>query len=137
MQRSEDVERKWHLVDIKGKVLGRVATEIALMLSGKNKPTFSPHVDGGDYVVVINAAQVEVTRNKAEKKLYRWHTGFPGGLKEMLFKDLMLRHPEQAIERAVYNMLPKNRLRKNRMVRLKIFVSDQHSYQNELKNVSK
>jgi len=133
MQRKEDVVRNWHLVDLDGKVLGRVATDIAKLLSGKDKPTFTPHVDGGDYVVVINASKVEVTRNKAETKVYRWHTGFPGGLKEMTFKRMMRRHPERAIQKAVYNMLPKNRLRKDRMGRLKIFAFEQHPYQNQLK----
>ncbi|HDQ15635.1 MAG TPA: 50S ribosomal protein L13 [Bacteroidetes bacterium] len=133
MQRKEDVVRDWHLVDLEGKVLGRVATEIAKLLMGKDKPTFTPHVDGGDYVVAINASKVELTRNKKESKVYRWHTGFPGGLKEMTFERMMKKHPEKVIERAVYNMLPKNRLRKNRMVRLKIFALDQHPYQNQLK----
>ncbi len=132
MQRTQDVKRQWQLVDVKGQVLGRVATQIATMLTGKNKTTYTPHVDGGDYVVVINAAQVELTRNKEEKKLYRWHTGFPGGLREMLFSDMMKRDPSRVIQKAVYNMLPKNRLRNQRMTRLKIFVADQHPYQDQL-----
>ena len=133
MQRKEDVTRSWHLVNLEGKVLGRAATEIAKLLVGKDKPTYTPHVDGGDYVVLINASKVEVTRNKENTKIYRWHTGFPGGLKEISFKRLLVRSPERIIQRAVGNMLPKNRLRKDRMARLKIFPLAQHPYQNELK----
>lgn len=133
MQRKEDVSRAWHLVDLEGKVLGRAATEIAKLLTGKEKTTFTPHVDGGDYVVIINASKVEVTRNKEDKKIYRWHTGFPGGLKEISLRQLLKRYPERVIQRAVKNMLPKNRLQKDRMARLKVFPLDQHPYQNELK----
>lgn len=133
MQRKEDINRSWHLIDLQGQVLGRVATEIAELLIGKNKPTYTSHVDGGDYVVVINASKVEVTRNKEEKKMYRWHTGFPGGLKEMSLNQMLKRHPERVIQKAVKNMLPKNRQRSDRMVRLKVFPLDQHPYQNELK----
>lgn len=133
MQRKEDVSRDWHLIDLEGKVLGRAATEIAKLLVGKDKLTYTPHVDGGDYVVLINASKIEVTRNKENTKIYRWHTGFPGGLKEISFKRLLMRSPERIIQRAVRNMLPKNRLRKDRMARLKIFSLDQHPYQNELK----
>ncbi|KUK79469.1 MAG: 50S ribosomal protein L13 [Microgenomates bacterium 39_7] len=137
MQKSEDVERKWHLVDVEDKVLGRVATEIAELLIGKSKPTYTPHVDGGDYVVVTNAAKVAVTGNKGSDKIYRWHTGFAGGLKEIAFNQLLTKSPEKIIQKAVRNMLPKNRLQRLRMNRLKVFVDDQHPYQNELKREAK
>jgi len=132
MLRKEDVERKWHLVDLDGQVLGRAATKIAKLLMGKDKPAYTPHVDAGDYVIAINAAKIEVTRNKAERKFYRWHTGFPGGLREIVFKDLINKHPERAIEKAVFNMLPKNKHRKKRMIRLKVYPLNEHPYQDQL-----
>ena len=134
MQNKKNVTRKWHLVDVKGRILGRVATEIAQKLIGKNKVTYTPHVDSGDYVVVINASQVELSRNKADKKVYRWHTGFPGGLKERKFKDMLVQKPEFIIQRAVKNMLPKNKMRDRRMTRLKIFAGNDHPHQTHFKN---
>lgn len=133
MQKTEDVTREWHLVDVKGKILGRVATDIAKLLIGKDKPTYTPHVDGGDYVVVINAEDVAVSGNKKADKMYRWHTGFPGGLKEMSLGRMMEKSPEKVIQNAVKNMLPKNKLRNKRMVRLKVFANDQHPYQDQVK----
>ena len=132
MQRKEDVTREWHLVDVKGKILGRVATEIAELLIGKHKPTYTPHTDAGDYVVVTNAAEVELTRGKEDKKVYRWHTGFPGGLKERTFKEMQRKHPEEIIRRAVINMLPKNRLRSDRMARMKIYQDEDHKHESQL-----
>lgn len=134
MQNKKDIVRNWHLVDVKGRILGRVATEIAEMLIGKNKITFTPHVDNGDCVVVINAGEVELSRNKADKKVYRWHTGFPGGLKERKFKDMLAQKPEFIIQRAVKNMLPKNKMRDRRMTRLKIYAGDEHPHQTHFKN---
>jgi large subunit ribosomal protein L13 len=134
MQRKEDVTRSWHLVDVKGEILGRIATEIAELLIGKHKPTYTPHVDGGDYVVVINSAQVELSRDKANKKVYRWHTGYPGGLKEKKFKDMLADSPNKIIWRAVRNMLPKNKMRSKRMARLKIYPDEQHPHQAHFDN---
>ncbi|MGD9129484.1 MAG: 50S ribosomal protein L13 [Candidatus Woesebacteria bacterium] len=134
VQRKEDIKRKWHLVDVKDRILGKVATEIASKLIGKQKATYTPHLDGGDYVVLINAAEVKLSRNKADKKVYSWHTGFPGGLKEMLFSKMIVRKPEEVIRRAVINMLPKNRLRKNRMARLKIYPGSEHKHHSQFKN---
>ena len=111
MQKTAEVKRDWHLVDAKDQVLGRLATEIATMLMGKNKPEFTPHIEGGDYVVVVNAQDVVVTRDKANKKMYRHHTGFPGGLKEIVFSKLQEKQPEKIIQLAVKNMLPKNKHR--------------------------
>lgn len=132
MQRKEDISRNWHLVDVEGEVLGRIATKIAQLLVGKNKPTYTPHVDGGDYVVVINASKVAVTGDKTNKKIYYWHTGFPGGLKQMVFGDMIKRNPERVIQRAVKNMLPKNKFRKPRLARLKIYPGTDHPYQDKL-----
>lgn len=136
-QRKEDVTRHWHLMDIKGEILGRVATKIARRLIGKHKATYTPHIDGGDYVVVINASRVNVTRNKAKTKIYYWHTGYVGGLKKRTYSEMMEKNPQEVIRRAVRNMLPKNRLRKNRMARLKIFTNDEHPHQSQLKTEKK
>lgn len=132
MQKKAEVKRDWHLVDVKDKVLGRIATEIATTLLGKNKPTYTPHIDGGDYVVVINAKDVAVTRNKADTKMYYHYSGFPGGLSDDTFNELKARHPEEIIRQAVYNMLPKNKLRTERMARLKIFAGAEHTHQSQL-----
>jgi large subunit ribosomal protein L13 len=132
-QRKEDVVRAWHLFDVKGKVLGRVATEIAIKLMGKEKAEFTPHIDAGDFVVVTNASLVEVTRNKAEDKIYYSHSGFPGGLKQINFKKLQEKNPQEIIRRAVKNMLPKNKHRDLRMARLKIYVDENHKHQSQLK----
>lgn len=132
MQRKEDVVRAWHLVDVKGQVLGRVATGIAIKLIGKHKPTYTPHTDAGDFVVVINAKDVVVTRAKAGKKIYHQHSGFPGGMRHRTFTEMIEKHPEEVIRRAVVNMLPKNRLRQDRMVRLKIYAGADHKYQAQL-----
>jgi large subunit ribosomal protein L13 len=132
MQKTAQVDRKWHLVDVKNQILGRVATQIAEKLIGKNKPSITPHVDGGDYVVVINAKDVATTGDKTHKKIYYSHTGYPGGLKEKTLGEIQKKFPERIIEKAVYNMLPKNRLRQHRMVRLKIYSGEQHSHHSQL-----
>lgn len=132
MQRKEDVTREWHLVDVKDKVLGRIATEIAVMLIGKNKPTYTPHTDAGDFVVVINAREVAVTRGKELKKIYYRHTGFPGGLKQRTFEEMIQKNPEEVIRLAVKNMLPKNRLQGERMARLKIYEGAEHKHASQL-----
>lgn len=131
MQRKEDVTRDWHLVDVSGKVLGRIATDIAQKLIGKNKATYTPHTDAGDYVVVLNAKDVEVTGNKRQGKIYYRHTGFPGGLKQRTFGEMLERSPEEVIRLAVKNMLPKNRLQGNRMARLKIYADSEHKHQSQ------
>ncbi|KAI8063149.1 50S ribosomal protein L13 [Gongronella butleri] len=120
--------RVWHLVDARQRVLGRMATGIATTLMGKHKPIYDPASDCGDYVVVINAKDVLVTGKKAEQKLYRHHTGFPGGLKEINFENLMEKDSTQAIRKAVSGMLPKNRLRDVRLERLLIFDDAEHPY---------
>ena len=132
MQKPAEVQRKWHVVDVKGKVLGRAATEIAQLLIGKDKPTFTPHVDGGDYVVVINAQDIEVTGSKLENKTYTTHSNYPGGFKSESLQRLLERYPEQVIEKAVFNMLPKNKLRSPRMTRLKVYASSEHPHTSQI-----
>lgn len=132
MQKPAEVKRQWHLIDVKGRVLGQVATQISKLLVGKDKPTFTRNVDGGDYVVVINAKEVHITGNKPNTKMYYRHSGFPGGIWESNFAELIEKKPQDVIERAVYNMLPKNKLRADRMTRLKIYASAEHSHQSQL-----
>ncbi len=132
--KASDIKREWHLVDLEGKVLGREATEIARKLMGKSKAATSPNLDCGDYVVCINAAKVEVTRNKAIDKLYQHHTMHPGGFREINFNDLMKKDPRKVIINAVQGMLPKNKLRADRMKRLKIFTDAQHPYEQQFKD---
>lgn len=132
--KAKDIKHKWHLVDAQGKVLGRVATHITQLLMGKNKKSYAPHMDMGDYVVVVNAAMVAVTGKKAKNKVYYRHSGYPGGLKEIKFSKLILEQPEKIIERAVYGMLPANRLRDKRVRRLKVFVGNTHPYTDKFKS---
>ncbi len=135
MQKPADVKRQWLVVDAKGKVLGQVATDIAKKLMGKEKVTFTSHVDGGDYVVVINASLVEVTGRKGERKEYVDHSGFPGGTRTRTFNQMQAGKPGEAISRAVYNMLPKNRLRTERMARLKVYAGTEHPHQSQVEGV--
>lgn len=132
IQRTEDVTRQWHLVDVKDQILGRISTQIAVKLIGKDKPTYTPHTDAGDYVVVINAREVKVTRDKDTKKTYSRHSGYPGGLHQRTFEEMLQKHPEEVIRLAVINMLPKNRLRSRRMARLKIYADAQHNHESQL-----
>lgn len=127
---SRGTRHVWHLVDAKDQVVGRLAAGLARVLMGKHKPTYSPHLDHGDNVVLINAGKVRFTGRKYEKKLYRWHTGWPGGLREITPRQLVQvkQQPEQIIQRAVAGMLPKNKLRNQRMKRLHVYVGEQHSF---------
>jgi len=129
IQKPSEVQRKWHLIDAEGKTLGRLSTEIAKLLRGKHKVTFTPHVDGGDYVVVINADKIEVTGKKRDNKVYRHHTGYIGNLKEINFKNLQEKKPEEIIRLSVSGMLPKNKLRAPMMKRLRIFAGSEHTHQ--------
>ena len=110
MQKKETVERKWYVVDAEGQTLGRLATKVATVLRGKHKPTYTPHVDCGDYVIVINAEKVVLTGNKLEDKMYYNHSGFPGGLRERNAKTMIEKYPEEMVERAIKGMLPHNAL---------------------------
>ncbi len=130
MLRREDVQRDWHLYDLKGKVLGRAATDIARLLIGKHKPNYTPHVDNGDYVVVINAKFLSVTGNKLENKRYYRHSNYPGGFKEETLKEKLAKDPTKVVELAVKGMLPKNKLQQRRLRRLKVYPEATHPHQN-------
>ncbi|MCQ2548218.1 MAG: 50S ribosomal protein L13 [Clostridia bacterium] len=123
-----DVERKWYVVDAEGKTLGRLAAQVAMVLRGKNKPIYTPHVDCGDYVIIINADKVNVTGKKREDKIYKHHTGYPGGLKEVAFKDLQAAKPEEIIRHAVKGMLPKGRLGRQMFKKLKVYAGPEHAH---------
>lgn len=131
--KQSDIKRDWHLVDIKDQVLGRIATQIAQKLIGKTKLYFTPHLDCGDYVVVINSNDVKVTGRKEKNKIYYHHTNFPSGLREIPFDRQMKKDSRKIITRAVSNMLPKNKLRAPRLKRLKVFKSDKHIYADKIK----
>ncbi|MGF1465352.1 MAG: 50S ribosomal protein L13 [Sandaracinaceae bacterium] len=126
--RPQDIERKWHLVDAKGVPLGRLATRVASILRGKHRPTFTPHHDNGDYVVVVNARHVLLTGNKLEQKQYQRHSGIPGGFKSESYRALLERRPEVAIEQAVRGMLPKTKLGRKMRSKLKIYAGETHEH---------
>ena len=128
-QKPSEVSRRWILIDAKDAPLGRVATTVATYLTGKYKPSFTPHVDGGDYVIVINAKEAVATGNKEEDKVYYRHSGFPGGIKSATLKEVREKAPEFIIENAVKGMIPRNKLAKERMARLKIFAGENHSHE--------
>jgi large subunit ribosomal protein L13 len=128
---KEKIKRTWHLVDAKDQILGRLASPIASLLIGKHKPNRSFHHDHGDYVVVINADKIRVTGRKLKEKIYYRHSGWAGNLKELSLKQIMAKDPRKVISHAVSGMLPKNKQRKDRLKRLKVFVGDQHRYQDK------
>ena len=127
--KKEDVQRKWWLIDAEGQVLGRMSVPIALALMGKNRPTYTPYVDCGDCVIVINAEKVRVTGNKAEQREYDYYTHYPGGHRYTSFADMFAAKPEKVIEMAVKRMLPKNKLGRRMLLRLKIVRGPEHKYQ--------
>jgi large subunit ribosomal protein L13 len=126
--KSEAVQRGWYLVDAKGKTLGRLATEVARRLRGKHKAEYTPHVDTGDYIVIVNAEHVKVTGRKASDKMYYRHSGYPGGLKETAFKDLIKLHPERVLEFAIKGMLPKNSLGREMYRKLNVYAGETHPH---------
>ena len=128
MARPLEVERKWYVLDAEGRTLGRLATEIAKILRGKNKPQYTPHVDVGDFVVVVNAEKVVVTGKKAEQKVYRRHSGYPGGMKETSYERMLERRPEEILRKAVYGMMPKSRRARQQMRKLKIYAGPKHPH---------
>jgi len=134
---KEKVKRDWHLINAEKKVLGRMSTEIAGLLMGKHKPTFSKHVDVGDHVVVTNAEKIVLTGKKKQQKLYRSHSGYPGGFKEVTFEKMITEQPKKVIEHAVSGMLPKNRLQKIRMRRLNVVVGGDNPYRSKFKELKK
>lgn len=131
--KQSEIKRSWHLIDAGSKPLGRLAGEIALVLMGKNKPYFTPALDCGDYMVVINAAKINLTGRKMEQKKYYRHSGYPGGFRETTLKEQMDKDPRKVIVHAVAGMLPKNKLKADRIERLKIFVDEKHPYGEKIK----
>ncbi len=125
---ADDIEKKWYVVDAKGKVLGRLATKISKILMGKHKPYYVPFLDCGDYVIVINAEKVELTGKKLDQKMYRRHTGYLGGLKETTARKMMEKHPERIITNAVKGMLPKNKLGRKMLKKLRVYKGEQHKH---------
>jgi large subunit ribosomal protein L13 len=126
---AQDRERDWYVVDAEGKTLGRLATQIADVLRGKRKPTYTPHVDVGDFVIVVNAEKVHVTGNKRESKRYWRHSGYPGGIRSRTLGDMLERQPEEVIRKAVKGMLPRNRLGRKQLTKLKVFAGPDHPHQ--------
>jgi large subunit ribosomal protein L13 len=126
--KKEDVKRNWYIVDATDKILGRLASKIAVVLIGKHKPQYTPHVDCGDYVVILNADKFRVTGGKMRGKVYHTHSFYPGGLKSINLETMMKKHPERVINHAVSGMLPKNRLRARRLKRLKIYIDSNHPH---------
>jgi large subunit ribosomal protein L13 len=126
--RAQDVQHSWLVIDAEGQTLGRLATEVARRLRGKHKPEYTPHVDTGDYVVVVNAEKIRVTGNKTKGKMYYSHSGYPGGLKSISFEHLREKHPEQIIEKAVKGMLPRNPLGRAMFRKLKVYAGGEHPH---------
>ncbi|MCZ6709132.1 MAG: 50S ribosomal protein L13 [Gammaproteobacteria bacterium] len=126
--RAQDVRRSWLVVDAEDKVLGRLATEVARRLRGKHKPEYTPHVDTGDYVIVVNAEKIKVTGKKTSDKIYYRHTGYPGGIKAISFEHLRDKHPERIIEKAVKGMLPRNPLGRAMFRKLKVYAGSEHPH---------
>jgi large subunit ribosomal protein L13 len=126
--KPSEVERRWYLVDAQGKVLGRLATKIASLLRGKGKPTFTPHMDNGDFVVVVNAEKVVVTGKKRDQKIYYKHSGYPGGLHGQTFADLQEHKPDQIVRMAVKGMLPHNRLGRQMFKKLRVYAGPDHPH---------
>ncbi|MEX1376903.1 MAG: 50S ribosomal protein L13 [Eubacteriales bacterium] len=131
MANAQNVERKWYIIDAKGKPLGRVASQVAHVLRGKHKPTFTTHVDTGDFVIVINCKEAVLTGKKLEQKMYRHHTGYVGGLKETPYKVIMEKKPELAMTKAVQRMLPKNRLGKAMLKKLRVYAGSEHTHEGQ------
>lgn len=127
--KPQEVERKWYVLDAEGKTLGRLASEAASILRGKKKPIYTPHVDTGDYVIIINAEKVEVTGKKRKEKIYKRHTGYPGGLREITFEKLLERKPEEILRHAVKGMLPKGPLGREMAKKLKVYAGPEHKHE--------
>lgn len=127
--KAGDVQRKWHVVDASDVVLGRLASHVASLLRGKHKPIYAPHVDTGDFVIVVNARNVAISGNKLEQKRAYRHSGYPGGLRSVTYRDLLERHPERVVEKAVRGMLPKNTLGRKMFSKLKVYPGPDHPHQ--------
>lgn len=129
MAKANEVERKWYVVDAEGKTLGRLSSQIATILRGKNKPEYTPHVDTGDFVIVINADKVVLTGKKLDQKVYTYHTGHPGGLREIPFRRMMAEKPEKVVYNAIKGMLPKTRLGRQMVKKLKVYAGADHNHE--------
>ena len=127
--KASEIERQWYLVDAQGKTLGRLASEIAKVLRGKHKPTYTPHLDTGDYVVVVNAEKIHVTGNRLDAKKYYRYSGYPGGLKSVPLREMLEKHPTRALRYAVKGMLPKNRLGRAMIKKLKVYAGNEHPHE--------
>ena len=127
--RAEDIEQEWFLVNAEGKTLGRLASEIAQVLRGKHKPIYTPHLDCGDFVIVVNAEKVRVTGRKLDQKMYYRHTGYPGGIKSISLRNQLQQHPERVLQAAVRGMLPRNRLGRKMLKKLKVYAGNSHPHQ--------
>ena len=131
--KAADIKRRWHVLDASDKVLGRLATEAAVLLMGKHKPTYAPHLDMGDFVIVVNAAKVRLTGRKAEQKMYYRHSGYPGGLTEIPFAKMLQTHPERVIEHAIKGMLPHNARGAALFGHLKVYAGPNHPHEAQIK----
>ncbi|SDZ18603.1 50S ribosomal protein L13 [Tindallia californiensis] len=129
MAKPKEVERKWYVVDAEGKTLGRLSTQIAMVLMGKHKPEYTSHIDTGDYVIVINAEKVTLTGKKLDQKFHVRHTGYPGGQRKVSLRNVLDKHPERVIEHSVKGMLPKNRLGRQMYKKLKVYAGSEHAHQ--------
>lgn len=129
MATAQTIEKEWFVVDARGATLGRLATQVASILRGKHKPTYTPHADAGDFVVVVNADKVHLTGRKMDQKMYYWYTGYPGGIKGRTARQMLDRKPEEVLRRAVKGMLPKNNLGRKMITKLKIYASPEHPHQ--------
>ncbi len=129
MAKNAEVERKWYVVDAEGQTLGRLASEVAKVLRGKHKPIYTPHVDTGDHVIIINAGKVKLTGNKLDNKMYRYHTGYVGGLKEFTYRYMLERKPEKIMMHAVKGMLPKNTLGRQMLTKLRVYRDADHKHE--------
>jgi large subunit ribosomal protein L13 len=127
--KDSDITRQWHVIDATDVVLGRLASHVAVLLRGKHKPIFAPHVDTGDFVIVVNADKVSLSGAKLEQKMAYRHSGYPGGLRSVAYGDLMAKHPERAVEKAVKGMLPKNSLGRKTLTKLKVYAGPDHPHQ--------
>ncbi|MBX9603144.1 MAG: 50S ribosomal protein L13 [Bryobacteraceae bacterium] len=124
-----EIDRAWHVIDANGATLGRIASKAAMLLMGKHKPSYTPYIDTGDHVVVVNASRVVLTGNKEEQKMYRWHSGYPGGLKEVQARKMRAARPAQMLEHAISGMLPKSKMGKQMYRKLKVYAGDRHPHQ--------
>ncbi len=127
--KAREIDKVWHVVDADGQTLGRLATRVAELLMGKHKPTYSPHLDMGDFVIVVNASRVRVTGNKLDGKIYYRHTGYVGGIKETPLREMLERHPDRVIEKAVKGMLPRNKLAGSLLRHLKVYAGPEHPHE--------